>query len=143
MPELGKQAINIGMRIFVVLTMVQVAEGFWFLLSLTREVMMLFMGGNGLATAFFAVSTVLSVLVIVLASRKKIIATAACSVVIIYLMSFLRDFIRAGYLKSVFNVAMLKMVPQYSPLLMFLLTLVAAVPVILWMIIKAREAFSE
>jgi hypothetical protein len=63
-------------------------------------------------------------------------------VVLVYLMTFLRDFVRTGYLAPVFSPDQLKVVPQYGPMFLFAVTLVAGISALAWMILKAKEAVS-
>jgi hypothetical protein len=52
------------------------------------------------------------------------------------------DFVRTGYLAPVFSPDQLKVVPQYGPMVMFAVTLVAGISALAWMILKAKEAAS-
>jgi hypothetical protein len=51
-------------------------------------------------------------------------------------MAFMRDAVRSGYLKQFFTPDMLKVIPQYSPLLMFILSLAGGIITIYWMLRK-------
>jgi len=138
--ELGELAMARGMRLFSILTVVQVAVGVWFLLALPRQQMLLFMGQNALATASFTIALLLVAVVLFLGFRKKLFATAGVAVVLLYLMAFMRDFLRGGYLQDYFSPQMLTVVPQYSPLLFFLGTLVVGLCLVGWML---RVAFTR
>jgi hypothetical protein len=138
--ELGAYAEGVGMKLFVLLTGVQIAGGVWFLLALPRSQMLLFMGKNGLATACFTAALLLTVLVLAAAFRKKLYATAALSGGLLYLMVFMRDFVRSGYLQEHFSPGMLEVVPEYSPLIFFLATLVVGLALVVWMV---RAAFTR
>jgi hypothetical protein len=139
-PELGARATATGLKLFIVLTLAQVAVGIWFLIALPKEQMLLFMGRNGLATACFLVALLLVALVLVTAFRKRVYLTAALAAVLVYFMVFMRDFVRGGYLREVFSMEMLQVVPEYSPLLFFLVTLVIGLVLVVWML---RAAFTR
>ncbi|HKZ17321.1 MAG TPA: hypothetical protein VJ161_07645, partial [Geobacteraceae bacterium] len=136
-------AENIGMKVFTLLTGVQVVAGFWFLISLPRNVMALFMGGNVLATVFFFAGLSLALSALVAATKRKVYACAWLVVPLIYVMSVMRDFVRAGYLQPHFSPDSLQVVPQYSPMLMFFSVLVAGLVTIVWLLRKAFGSFSK
>jgi hypothetical protein len=124
--SLGAYASAIGMKLFLYLTVLQIAIGTWFLLALPKAQMLLFMGRNGLATVCFVVALLL-------------IATALVAG-LIYVMVFMRDFVRRGYLEEYFSPNMLNVVPEYSPLVFFLVTLVVGLGLVVWML---RMAFTR
>jgi hypothetical protein len=55
-------------------------------------------------------------------------------------MSFVRDFVRTGYLKPYFSPEALRLIPQYSPMFMFFAALAAGMVAVAWMLRKARES---
>jgi len=140
--EVGELATRLGLRIFLAFTLVEVVVGFWFLASLPREVMLLFMGRSAAGTVLFAAGLVLTALVLLAGFRRRVLPTVVLTVVLVYLMTFLRDFVRTGYLAPVFSPDQLKVVPQYGPMVMFAVTLVAGISALAWMILKAKEAVS-
>lgn len=142
-PELGDYAVKAGMKLFVVLTMVQIAGGIWFLLALPKEQMLLFMGRNWLATLCFLAALLLIVMIFVTAVKRRIVTTAGLVVGLIYLMVFMRDFVRGGYLRDTFSPAMLQVIPQYSPLVFFLATLVVGLVLVAWMVKAAFTCGEE
>lgn len=135
-PKLAEQAKNTGMRVFAVLTMINILLGVWFLIALPRETMMLFMGQHMMATALFMISLVLTIGVIMTAVKKWIWWTTGLTVLLVYCMSFMRAYIRTDYLKDVFSLDQLKVIPEYSPMILFLVTLVVGLIIIGWMIRK-------
>jgi hypothetical protein len=74
--------------------------------------------------------------------KRRVLPTVVLTVVLVYLMTFLRDFVRTGYLAPVFSPDQLKVVPQYGPMFLFAVTLVAGISALAWMILKAKEAVS-
>lgn len=140
--EVGEAAVAIGMRTFLGFTVAAVVLGFWFLVSLPRVVMLRFMGGNAVATALFFAALLAAALVLYAAHRMRIALTAGLAVALVALMAFLRDFVRAGYLAPHFSPDRLAVAPQYGPMILFAVTLVAGLAVLAWMIVKTREAFA-
>ena len=57
-------------------------------------------------------------------------------------MTFLRSWLRAGYLQDVFTLDQLQVVPQYSPMVFFFITLVAGIFCLGWLIRKTTTALS-
>ncbi len=140
-PQLGARALELGMNLFTILTLAQIVIGFWFLVSLPRPVMLLFMGGNVAATALLGTGLLLAVAVLAAGFRKNIVASASMAVPLVFLMAFMRDAVRSGYLKPFFTPDMLKVIPQYSPLLMFIFSLVGGIIAIYWMLRKTIKLY--
>lgn len=141
--DLAAVAIRLGMRSFAWLTLAQVAIGAWFLVSLPREVMLLFMGRDGLATGIFTLSLVLVLLVLVSGFKKKVYASAGLAAGLVVLMSILRAYVRTGFYKPYFSAADLTVVPQYGPMVLFFVTLLAGLACIAWMLKKLMAAGAE
>jgi len=138
--DLGAYACAIGIKVFLVLTIMQIAGGIWFMLVLPKEQRLLFMGSNVLATGCFLMALLLVVMALAAAWKRKVYTAVGLSVVLVYLMVFMRDFVRSGYLQEHFSPEMLKVVPEYSPLVFFLATLVAGLVLVAWMV---RVAFTR
>jgi hypothetical protein len=107
---------------------------------LPRPVLMLFLGGSYWATAVFFIGVMLALILLVAGMARKVWLCAGLAVPLVYLMSFMRDFVRIGYLKPYFAVESLKVVTQYSPMVMFLLALAAGLSAVVWMLGKAVSA---
>jgi hypothetical protein len=142
-PEVRIIAVDIGMKMFTHLTMMQIVIGFWFLLSLPQKLMLFFMGGNMAATALFLVGTLLALLVLAAGIKKKVYLCVGLAVPLVYVMSSMRAFVRAGYLKPHFSPESLHVVPQYSPMYLFFAVLAVGLLTIFWMVRKAAGSFSQ
>lgn len=140
---LGDYAIALGMKLFFILTLVQLAIGAWFLMALPRAQMLMFMGGNGLATTCFAVALVLIAVALIAAYRGRVFLTVGLMVGVVYLMAFMRDFLRGGYLQEIFSPKMLAVVPENSPLVFFLATLLIGLALVIWMLRAALTRCAE
>lgn len=142
-PELTEHAGCVGMRTFAYLTMFNILLGVWFLLAIPRETMMLFMGQNMLATVFFTMGLVLTIVVIVTAMKKKVWLTTILTVILLYVMSFMRAYMRTDFLDERFTLDQLKVIPEYSPLILFLVTLVVGLAGVAWLIHKTVQAMKD
>ena len=132
-------AVRMGMQTFTWLTLVQILVGLWFLMALPKKIMLIFMGGDTLATLIFLLGLILALVVLVTGLKKKVYLTAGLAVTLVFLMSFLRAFVRMGFHEPYFSVRSLGVVPQHSPMWIFFLTLVAGLLCIAWMVKKAVE----
>ena len=142
-PDLAKHALHVGMNSFFILTVINILIGFWYLLSLPKELMTLFMGGNSGATAAFVGALLLMAGTLYGAWEKKLWLTLSHGVVLVVVMTFMRSWLRTEYLKDVFTLDQLQVVPQYSPMVFFFVTLAAGIVCLVWLIKKTSEAFSE
>ena len=65
------------------------------------------------------------------------------AVAVVFLMTFMRAWLRAGYLQEVFNLGQLQVVPEYSPMLFFFAVLLFGLGCIVWMLKKTAEAMAK
>jgi hypothetical protein len=142
-PELGARAVELGMNAFTGLTMLQIAVGLWFLISLPRAVMLLFLGGGRAATALFAVGVALALAALAAGFKRRVATSTALAIPLVFVMAFLRDLVRGGYLKPFLALETLKVVPEYSPPLLFIVTLLAGVATIIWMLRKTAMLYGN
>ena len=141
-PELAAHTERVGLSTFFVLTLVNVVLGIWYFLSLPRPQMMFFMGGNMGATLMFVVALITVVATLVAAYRKKFWVTFYHAVALVVFMTFLRSWLRSDYLSEYFTLDTLQLVPQYSPFIVFLITLVAGLICVAWLLKKTAVAFA-
>ena len=139
--ELTQHSERLALTTFFPFTLVNVGFGLWYLLSLPEKQMMFFMGGNigATITLFIALLTVVGALVS--AYKRRFWLTFFHTVVLVVLMTFLRSWLRSDYLGNYFTLDQLQVLPQYSPLLMFLVTLVGGVLCVGWLVKKAVDVF--
>lgn len=133
-PEVAALGLSVGMRFFFVATCAQLVAGIWFLLSLPVDIMKIFMGRSPLASAVFIVALVVVTVVLITAWKKKLAVTAGLTVVLVYLMSFMRAFVREGYLVKTYVTKIVETNQDYSPLILFIVTLAIGLVLIAWMI---------
>ncbi|MBV5339921.1 MAG: hypothetical protein J0665_10260 [Deltaproteobacteria bacterium] len=132
----AKAGTKLGMQLFTWLTVLQVLVGSWFLLTLPGEVMKRFMGNNMFSTGLLVTGILLAVATIISGYRHKVVATLLLTIPLVYVMAFMRDSVRGGYLAPYFDVTKVPANMQWSPLIFFLVTLVLGLVVIVWMLSK-------
>lgn len=140
--ELATHSKQVGLRVFTVLTAVNVAVGFWYLLSLPKEQMKLFMGGNMLATVVLMLGILLAFSALYSGYKGKFWVTFFHLVPLVWIMSFIRSWLRSGYLENYFTLPQLQVIPQYSPFIFFIVTLLLGVIAVGWLIKKSARAMN-
>ena len=124
------------MRTFFYMTIVNVGVGTWYLTSLPKQQMLLFMGRDLAATICFIIALLLVFGVLVSSFRQQLMTTLVGTVVLVYLMSFLRSWLRTDLLADYFNLSQLQVEPQYSSMFLFLFCLAGGVVCVGWLIAK-------
>lgn len=140
--DYAKFLIVHGGKWFMYPTMIQVLIGLWYLISLPRDQMMLFMGGNILGTISLMIGFLGSLVVIYFMTnaikeadpRKGAITTMGLTAVIVIFMAIMRDIIRDASLASYFDPGKLVVKIQWDVLILFLVLLIAGVLLWLWML---------
>jgi hypothetical protein len=138
--QLAAHADRVGLKTFFYLTLVNVVVGFWYFMTLPGRHMMLFLGGSAGATICFLVALLLALGALWASYRGRFWLTFSHAVSLVVLMSFMRSWLRSSYLSDVFTLDQLKVVPEYSPMVFFFVTLVAGLLCIGWMLKKTAEA---
>ncbi len=141
--ELAEHANRVGLRWFLVFSVVNVVVGGWYLVSLPRELMLLFMGKNVGATVVFTLSLLLTAGALWGAMKGKFWTTFWHGVGIVVVMTFLRSWLRSAYLRDIFTLDKLEVLPQYSPMIFFFATLVAGIICLGWLLKKTAGVYAE
>jgi hypothetical protein len=128
--------INItrGMKYFTYATLFQFCDGIWLLISLPRDIMLLFMGGDIVHSAVFLAGLFAGLTSLVFGFIKKVWPAAWATIISIIFMVIIRDMIRTAYLKPYFAVENLKTIYQYSPMIMFLAAVIVSTVIIIYII---------
>lgn len=142
--EYARQLLQLGGKAFMYATMAQILVGIWFLASLPRDMRMLYMGDNPLATILLLAGVGGGIGAIFLMSdalRKENIRVAAYYVpgiigVVILSMSVMRDILRDAYLKAYFHPDQFAVKTQWSVFPLFLVLFLAGVA--LWFVMLWR-----
>jgi len=139
-PGLVAMGDKIGLSVFLYSTIINVVIGFWFFLSLEQDQMLLFMGDDLAATITFFIALIIAAGALFCAFKKKFWGTFLHAVVLVVIMTFLRSWLRSSFLSEVFNLGQLQVVPQYSPMIFFFVTLVLGLVTVAWLLTKAVTA---
>ena len=142
-PETATAGVRLGMGIFSWLSLLELGEGGWFLATLPPEVQRLFMGGSATATALFVAGLLLALATLVAGFRQRVGLAAGLTVMLLYVMAFMRDTVRTGSLAPYFSLDKVPVTTQWSPLVLFLVTLGLGLAVIAWMLVKVAHCPKE
>jgi hypothetical protein len=123
-----------GLTMFGYATVVQAAVGLWFLMSLKRDMLLQFMGGDGAATAFLGIGFLSGLGSIATALVGKLRPTLIMAGVTLIAMVLTRDQLRGMYLLGSFDAATLQVIPQYGVLALFLFVLILGLASVVWML---------
>lgn len=135
LPAEERQArIKNGLAWFTYATMVEIAIGIVFLLSLPKPVLHQFIGGNWPATLLFAGALTGSFYCIKFGAQERLWPATTAMAVTILLMILVRDLARHAYLAPYSHPADLPVAPQYSPMLSFFLILIIGLVIIAYML---------
>jgi hypothetical protein len=133
--------VRYGGRVFTYATLLNIVVGFWFMVTVPRRAMMIFMGKNSLATVAFVVSFVLIMGALHLlgrASRRQASRPATLGagilVVVLALMAVMRQEMRTAYLEPYFHVGQLQAQPQWGAFVLFAVTLLAGLAAVAWLV---------
>ncbi|MCP4668598.1 MAG: hypothetical protein GY849_19825, partial [Deltaproteobacteria bacterium] len=140
--ERQRERIHLGLNWFCYATMAQMIVGLWFLMALPSSTMGLFLGESTPHAIVLLTGVAGAVLSLVFGFKKRVIPTAISLVGTVVLMALMRELVRKAYLGPYFSLSSLKVVPQYSPLIMFLCSFVVGLSVagfILWLAAKSRK----
>lgn len=135
-PEVSEAGQKLGMQLFSWLTLLQLGLGSWFLLALPKQTMLRFMGGGTIATGLLAVGILLSAATLVTGFKRQVLPTLWLTLPLVYVMSFMRDVVRGNFLAPYFDPTTVPVQLQWSPLVLFIVTLVLGLAVIVWMLMQ-------
>ncbi|WP_291326048.1 hypothetical protein [Desulfovibrio sp. UCD-KL4C] len=126
--------IETGFKWFVRATVLNITVGLAFMISLPRDLMLMFMGKNMIATSLFGVAIVGSVCLIYLGIKHKVVLASIITVVLVYVMVIMRHLLRDAYLAPYFKHEDLINTSQYSSLYLFLISIVIGLIAIIYML---------
>ena len=145
--EYARDLFQFGGKAFLYATMTQILVGIWFLVSLPRDLRMLFLGDNTLATSLlgFGVAGALASIYLMSEALRKdnirhaAIAVSSIAALVVLSMSVMRDILRDAYLKPYFHPQEFAVKTQWSPLFLFLGLFLAGG--VLWVVMLMRYGF--
>ncbi|MDY0213707.1 MAG: hypothetical protein RBR06_11975 [Desulfuromonadaceae bacterium] len=135
--------IDRGMRYFTIATAFSVVLGLWFLIALPKNVMLLFMGGSVFGTALLVLGLGLSFVALYLGHKRRVIKSSVVTLLLLFIMVLMRDLVRTGFLAPYFSLPDLQVVPEYSPLIFFLVVFAVGLALVAYMLKLALECRKE
>lgn len=132
--EEKKQHIISNLKIFGWMTIVQVAIGTWFWLSMPKEIWMLFMGKNIYATVLMIAGWLLALGILHAGFTGRILQSAVMGGLVVVVMVLIRDVARQAYLGAWFHPRDLENLGQVSPFIAFLIVFVIGLFMLYYMI---------
>ncbi len=126
--------IKEGLKIFAYATMIQIAVGLWFLLSLPKEVMIKYTGGDLLATIVLLLGIATAFLSIVVSLKGNLKGSLIFLSLTLISMIINRYHLRVFNLGENFSLSHLKVSPQWDVLALFLFILIAGIVIIVYML---------
>ena len=135
--------LRAGMQWFTYATVVEIGTGIPFLFSLPKTVHQLFIGGAPLHTVLFAAALVASFYSLYYGNKERVWPATVAMATTILLMVLVRDLARQAYLAPYFHPTDLQVVPQWSPMFLFLAVLLIGIAVIIYMLRLAARVPEE
>lgn len=143
--QLGKWGIRYGLLWFIIPTLVNIVVGLWFLISLPKNLLMLFMGENIYATIYFLIALVtmfasLIFMFIALNAVKpvmKIMFGKVFLLLTVVMMVLMRHELREAYLKPYIDWEKVQVEPQWGVITIFVLLLLGGLITVIWMLKKS------
>ena len=141
--EGAEARLKSGLKWFTYATMIEIGIGIPFLFTMPQEVYQLFVGGSFSHTAIFTTAMFGAFFCIYFGTKEKVWPATAAMAATILFMILVRDLARQAYLAPYFKPADLTVVPQLSPLYLFLFFLVVGIGVIIYMLRLAANVSKE
>jgi len=135
--------LSIGMKWFTYATMVEIGTGIPFLFSLPKNVHQLFIGGAAPHTSLFAAALIAASCSLYYGTKERVWPTTVSMATTILFMVLVRDLARQAYLAKYFHPADLQVVPQWSPMFIFVAILVLGIAVVIYMLRLAARVPEE
>lgn len=131
-----------NLRAFAYVTMAQVIVGLWFLFAIPRDIRPVFLGGDLLGTVALWLGALSGVGAIATALKGKLRPTVIQVLVTVVAMVVARAALRAAALAPHYSPSQLEVSPQWGALAVFLVTFVAGLAGVVWMVKVFLASFS-
>ena len=148
--EYGGWLVRRSSIVFAGTTVLQFLIGMWFLMSLPRNVALIFFR-DGVGVSVFGVALLATlaatILLLVGGTAKEpspmIHAGFGMVLITVALMVVMRDMVRTAYLQPYFQLSRLQVSPQTGIIIVFLLTFVGGLATLVWMLRKVAQGRSQ
>ena len=131
------------MQWFTYATVVEIGTGIPFLFSLPKNIQQLFLGGAALHTSLFLAALIAAFFALYYGAKERVWPATVAMAATILFMVLVRDLARQAYLAEYFHPADLQVVPQWSPMFLFLAILVIGIAVVIYMLRLAARVPEE
>lgn len=139
----AEKRVRGGMQWFTYATVVEIGTGIPFLFSLPKNVFQLFVGGALLHTSLFLAALIAAFFALYYGTKERVWPATVAMAATILFMVLVRDLARQAYLAKYFHPADLQVVPQWSPMFLFLAILVIGIAVVIYMLRLAARVPEE
>lgn len=139
-PEMAAYARDLGMTLFSRLTLLQLFIGPLFLFSLPQPLRWQILGDSPLAALLLTTALALLAALLINAFQQRVLTSLALLVPLVCCMVALRAWLRSAFLQPHFTLDQLQVVPQYSPLVVFIAALLLGCALISWLLYQAAIA---
>jgi hypothetical protein len=129
-----EEMVSSGMKWFSYATLVQIVIGFWFAFSIPTDIILLFLGGSNSATLLLLCGLTGAGTALFFGFKQRVWPSTGAVVFTIVVMVLIRDMVRTAYIKPYFTLSDLKVEPQYSPMILFIVTLIIGIGLIGYML---------
>jgi len=139
----AEKRLSIGMKWFTYATVVEIGTGIPFLFSLPKNVHQMFIGGAVLHTSLFIAALIAAFCSLYYGAKERVWPTTVALAATVLFMVLVRDLARQAYLARYFHPSDLQVVPQWSPMFLFVAILVIGVAVVIYMLRLAARVPEE
>lgn len=139
----AEKRVRTGMQWFTYATVVEIGTGIPFLFSLPKNLFPLFVGGAPLHTSLFVAALIAAFFALYYGTKARVWPATVAMAITVLCMVLVRDLARQAYLAKYFHPADLQVVPQWSPMFLFLAILVIGVAVVVYMLRLAARVPEE
>lgn len=129
-----KEGIEKGLRIFSIATIIQIVVGILFLITLPKDIMLLFMGDNWFYTAVLLIGVLLALAVLHSGFKGNFKPTFTLLIALLFFMVLTRHLLRKAYLNDIFSTDQLTLESQAWPFVAFIFVLLLGVVTIVYML---------
>ena len=118
------RGVKTGLQWFAAATVCQLPIGIWFLFSLPTRITALFTGSSLPAAVLLASGIACGTAAVWFAVKKRLWPCTGSAMAAIAVMATVRHLVRIAWISPFFKSADLEVIPQYSPLFLFIFVLV-------------------
>lgn len=149
-PDYGSWLVKKGSQVFLLLSVLQIPVGLWFLFSLPKEIMTKFMGGDLYGTIAFASSMTLALVAVICTAISSTSGSSGAfkgglvsGVLTVLSMVVTRHELRSYYLKPFISPDIVPVKTQWDLLSIFVLSALALIVYLVWLAKLVWKAYED